>query len=387
MKLLRSLTASDLKDKQVLLRVDFNVPLFRSSSSKMKTVQIADDFRLKAHKDTIDYLLDNGARVALLAHISDIDSFKPIIDQISGVIGHEIHFVSDCVGKIVGKALDKHNLVLLENVRQHKGEMNNDDDFAKELVSGFDLYVNDAFSVSHRDHASLTGVTKYLPSYAGMVIELETKSLQNAIDAPQAGKTLILGGAKISTKLPVIRNFADRAEDILIGGALVNNFLKYNGYEVGKSIVDKQNLHLIGELKDAVLNLPRDLITSMSADGKNQTNINNINEIDKNCSIFDIGPETAEHYSEIIGRSKMVIWNGPMGLAEVDAFAEGTKKIAEAVIKCHNAYIGGGDTIAEVDELGMLDKMAHVSTGGGAMLMFLSAQRMPGLDVLGYYNS
>ncbi len=372
-----------LRGKKVLLRVDFNVPLLRSSgASEGQAGKIAEIFRVKSAKETIDYLLANGARVALVSHIEAVESFSSIVEQISEILGRKIVFVPLADFLTGNWKLETGNLFLVDNIRQDKREIENDKGFAEELAKGFDFYINDAFAVCHRNHASVSAVTEYLPYYAGFLIKKETENLSEALKAPAAGKIVVLGGAKISTKLPVIKNFLDKAEKILIGGALANNYFRARGINVGASVVDES---MTPDVFDGNLVLPQDILVANDKTGESNTNPCPVADIGPSQSIVDIGPETIKHFCEIIKNSSMVIWNGPMGLSEIEKFAQGTKIIAQAVASASHSVVGGGDTIAAVDKLGLLDKFTFVSTGGGAMLEFLAGEKLPGLEALGYY--
>ncbi len=273
-----------------------------------------------------------------------MESFAPLSGQIKEILGTS-------------------NFVLLENVRQNPGEEANDLEFAKKLAEPFDIYVNDAFAVCHRNHASVSAITKFLPSYGGLLLMKEIKNLTEAIKAPREGKTLILGGAKISTKLPVINNFLNLADRILIGGAVANVFLREKGIDVGESLINGGSAKTLPELDEKIL-IPRDYIR-------------------ENGAILDIGSKTAAEFSGIIGKSKMIVWNGPMGQVEIERFSRGTAAVAEAAANSKAfSIVGGGDTVAFLEKIGLLGKMSYVSTGGGAMLQFLAGYELPGLKAL-----
>lgn len=341
-KKITDLTEKDLFGKKVLLRVDFNVPVLDG--------KILETYKVKAHKETIDYLTSRGAKLTLLSHITTVESFEPLLEQIKTILGTEDFF-------------------LYENVRKYKGEETNDEKFAKELANSFDIYINDAFAVSHRKHASVVAITKFLPSYAGLLFIKEIENLKKILESPKEDKTLILGGAKVSTKFPVIKNFLDKAENILIGGAIANVFLKARGIDIKKSLTDDKFLKDAKNLlKEETLIIPEDYLVS-------------------NDMILDIGQKTIDKFVKIISESKMVIWNGPLGKAEAEQFANGTKKIAEAVSNSGAfSVIGGGDTIAFLEKNNIIGKFSYVSTGGGAMLEFLAGNKLPGLEALGYYD-
>src|SRR3989344_8321770 len=357
----------NLKDKKVLLRVDFDVPV----SDRGK---IEESFRIRKQKETLDYLIGQGSKVIMVAHISDqsVDqSFAALIPQLHILLGYEVNFIKS-VEDIEQYLQDYSGPALLENIRQFKGETENSEEFASSLSKGFDIYVINVFAVCHRNHASVSAITKFLTSYAGFLIEEEVTKLQKAINAPKNGKLLIMGGAKASTKIPVIKNFLDKVDRILIGGVISNDIMKAKGQDVGDSVVDENSLEiLVGlDLNSPQLVMPKDY------------------NIFQN-KILDIGPESIEEFSEIIRSAKMIIWNGPMGMFENDKFVEGTRAIAQAIIDSEAFKImGGGDTVAAVDKFGMIDKFdpsaslgqAFISTGGGAMLAFLAGEKLPGLD-------
>ncbi|MBI2446599.1 MAG: phosphoglycerate kinase [Parcubacteria group bacterium] len=334
------LTKKELAGKKVLLRVDFNVPV--------ENGKILDAYKIRAHKETIDYLINRGAVITLLSHITSVESFEPLVEQIKAI-------------------LQTGNFYLYENIRKYKGEETNNEEFAKELAQSFNIYVNDAFSVSHRNHGSVVAVTKFLPSYAGLLLVKEIENLKKVLELPKEGKTLIIGGAKIETKFPVIKNFLDKAENILIGGAVANVFLKANGVDIKKSLTNDsflENAQNLMEEKNLII--PNDYIVS-------------------NDMILDIGEKTTDKFVEIINKSKIVIWNGPLGKAEIPEFSHGSEKIAQAIIDSGTfSVVGGGDTIAFLEKSDLINKFNYVSTGGGAMLDFLAGKTLPGLKALGY---
>ena len=342
LKSITELTEKEFSGKHVLLRVDFNVPVLNE--------KISDTYKIKAHKETIEYVTSRGAIVTLLSHITSIESFDPIIDQIQDILGTK-------------------NFSLFENIRKHSGEETNDEEFAKEIAKSFDIYINDAFSESHRDYASITSITKFLPSYGGLLLIKEIENLRKILESPKEGKTLIIGGAKIDTKFPVIKNFLNKAENILVGGAVANVFLKANGVDIKKSLISNNFLKDAEDLlKEKSIIIPEDYVFS-------------------DDMISDIGPKTAEKFLEIIKKSKIIIWNGPLGKVETPDLIKGTKAVAEAIVNSGAfSVIGGGDTIAFIEKNGLIGKFSYISTGGGAMLQFLSGNKLPGLEVLGYYN-
>lgn len=358
MKVLTDLTKQDLEGKKVLLRVDFNVAV--------KDGKIAEPFKIAAAKPTIEYLVNSGTLITLASHIESVKSFEGLRDQIDMILGQRV--------------------TLLENTRTNSGEKNNDAAFAQELAKGQDLYVNDAFAAAHRAHASVSAITKFLPSYAGLLMIQEVTELTKALDAPALDKVVVLGGAKIATKLPIINNFTNKAEYILIGGAIASTFLKCRGIEVGKSLVDADQTDQIKMLDMKKILLPEDFVLSTDMTGNSFIRTAPEKDILPEEYILDIGPRTARRYANIIRKSSMVVWNGPLGLSEVPAFAEGTRTVVEAIGENPCSIIGGGDTIAAADALVPGAKFGYVSTGGGAMLSFLGGERLPALEALGYYQ-
>lgn len=392
-KFVDELKKEDLNGKKVLLRVDFNVPV--------KEGRLANDFKIKAHKETIDYLLESGAKILLVSHHDNLKSFLPIVEEIGEVLGQAISLVPHSEFSSVEALFQTGLLLLLDNIRQDNREEENNEELAKEFYQGFDLFVNDAFAVSHRNHALVTSVTKFLPSYAGFLIKKEVENLDQAITAEARGKILVLGGAKISTKLPMIKNFLDKAEKILVGGALANDFWQARGIEVGASLVDDSvNINQLGNGVSKLF-LPTDIliakgwtlekVKAVVSQGLTDTIkvdpfFSPVRDLEVDEAIVDIGPESAKDFAEIIRKMELVIWNGPFGLSEVGKFASGTSVIAKAVAEAKRSVVGGGDTITAADKLGLIDKFSYVSTGGGAMLEFLAGNRLPGLEALGYYH-
>ncbi len=361
---MKSLREADLKDKKVLLRVDFDVPVSDKG-------QIEEAFRIKKQKETLDYLVGHGAKVIMVAHISDQSvgqSFSALMPQLHVLLGYEINFLKTVPE--IGTYLENYaGPALLDNIRKFPGETENDSGLALSLSKGFDIYVNNDFAVSHREHASVSAIAKLLPSYAGFTIEEEVAHLSGVINSPKEGKVIVIGGAKAESKIPVIKNFISKADKILIGGVVANDMLKERGMDIGASIADENSKELLSglDLNSPILTLPKDFVISEK-------------------KILDIGAETEKEYTETINGASMVIWNGPMGLFEKAEFAHGTKAVAEAMVSSKaKKIIGGGDTITAVDALGLLGKFDFVSTGGGAMLAFLAGEKLPGLEALSYY--
>lgn len=369
----------DIHGKRILVRVDFNVPV--------KDNKIVQTYKIKILKKTIDYLTDKGAVVGLISHISKIDSFKNICSSIFKVLEKDVVFEGDLIGnKEILTDAKEGSVFLFENIRQHKEEKTNDRNFAKKLSEGFDIYVNDAFSVSHREHASISAITEFLPSYAGFLIEKEVKKLSEIKDKPVEGKILILGGSKVDTKAPLIKNSLDKYEKILIGGVMANVFFQAKGLKVGASAINNaEELLKDLDLNDSRLIIPEDIVISTSADGEEDIEISPVQDLSEGRFILDIGPETVKHFSDIIKNSEIVVWNGSLGVVEVDKFSYGTKMVLDGINHSKaESIIGGGDMVAFVEKLDLLDKIDYVSTGGGAMLAFLADKVLPGLKALGY---
>ena len=382
MKYISDLKKEELKGKKVLMRSDLNVLLAQLPIANFQLPIIAEKFRIKAQKETFDYLVGSGAKVLLVAHLNAGDSFLPITDQIGEVLGQTLILVPHSELKKVAELFSEYPVLLLDNIRQDKRELENNDELARQLTDGFDFYINNDFAVCHRKHASVSAITRYLPSYGGFLLKKEIENLTKRINIPAKGKTLVLGGAKISTKLPVIKNFLGKAENILVGGALANDFFKAKGINVGLSLVD-DSVPVNLTMSD-VVKLPEDILISKDKTGQAEAEPYPVKDLDSEHLIVDIGPETAKHFAEIIKKSSLAIWNGPMGISEVEKFSEGTKLIAQAVAKVKHSVVGGGDTIAAVDKFGLLDKFSYVSTGGGSMLAFLAGEELPGLEALNY---
>ena len=374
MKTIREIT--DLKNKKVLLRVDFDVPV-RSLGEGGRVAEITEPFRIKKQKAMIDWLVERGAKVVMVAHLhEDNSSFSNLIPQLHILLGREVGFIKK-IEDIDGYLANYPGVGLLDNIRNPTvaglGEKENSRELAEKLSKGFDIYINNDFAVCHRDHASVSAITEFLPSFAGLLVQEETVQLRKAIDAPKSGKIVIIGGAKAETKVPIVKNFISKAELILLGGVVANNVLKERGQDMGSSIVDENSKELLAglDINDPKLLVPEDFVVF---DNK----------------ILDIGEKTIKKYVDVISGASVVIWNGPMGLFENPTFATGTQKIAEAIAES-SAYkiIGGGDTIVAISKFRNIDisKFNFVSTGGGAMLIFLAGQRLPGLEALGYYQN
>lgn len=391
-------TVKDLnvEGKKVLVRVDFNVPL-----SKDGNHTISDDTRIKAALPTIDYLLENNAKVILMSHLGRPKgeanpefSLKPVAEWLENHYGEKFNFlpsdvvVDEKVKEEVEK-LENGNLALLENTRYVKGETKNDPEFAKELSSLADLFVNDAFGTSHRAHASNVGVANNLESAIGFLIEKEIEIMGKALENPEKPFVSILGGAKVSDKIGVIENLISKVDYILIGGGMAYTFLKAQGKEIGKSLLEEDKMDLSLELiKKAEANnvkilLPKDVVIADEIKEDAETEIVDIDNIPQDKEALDIGPKTAKEYADIIKKAKTVVWNGPMGVFEIKVFANGTNEVAKALADSSaTTIVGGGDSALAIEEAGYKDKITHVSTGGGASLEFLEGKTLPGIDCI-----
>ena len=382
----------DVQGKKVLVRVDFNVPLNDKG-------EITDETRIQAALPTIQYLLDHGAKVILASHLGRPKgevkpefSLAPVAKRLDEILNTKVIFAKDCVGKAAQDAvasMENGQVVLLENLRFHKEETANDPQFAKELASLADIYVNDAFGTSHRAHASTAGVAEYLPAVAGYLIGKELSIIGKALDDPARPFIAILGGAKVSDKIGVIENLLTKVDCLIIGGGMANTFVKAQGFEMGKSLGDDERLGLALELMDKAkkkgikIMLPSDFVVAKELKAGVETHVVPVDNIPADSMALDIGPSTRIIFSTEIKRAKTVIWNGPMGVAEIPEFAGGTKAIAEAMAASSaTTIIGGGDSAAAVKKLGFADKMSHISTGGGASLEFLEGKELPGVAAL-----
>ncbi len=382
----------DVTGRRVLVRVDFNVPLDK------KTNEITDDTRIEAALPTIKYLIDHRARVILCSHLGRPGgvtpglSLKPVAERLAKLLGRPVQTADDCVGARAEAAvavLADGGVLLLENLRFHEEEEKNDPAFARSLASLAEVYVNDAFGTAHRAHASTAGVTAYLPAVAGFLMEKELEFLGKALADPGRPFTMIVGGAKVSDKITMLENILPRVDALVIGGGMANTFLKAQGHDVGGSKVENEQLDFArgmvakaGE-KGVHLLLPSDAVVAERFEAQSPRRTVTVDEVPGGWLMLDIGPETVKRFSEEIGRSRTVVWNGPMGVFEFPAFAGGTQAIAALLAKLDAVtIIGGGDTAAAVVQQGLADKMTHVSTGGGASLEFLEGKTLPGVAAL-----
>jgi phosphoglycerate kinase len=378
----------DVAGKKVLVRVDFNVPT--------KDGVVGDDTRIRSAIPTIQYLLDRGAAVILASHLGRPKggpdakyTMAPVAVHLSKLMGKPVAFASDCVGPVAeaaAKALKPGEILLLENTRFHPEEEKNDPEMAKQLASLADIFVNDAFGTAHRAHASTEGVAHYLPAVAGFLMEKEIKYLGEAIANPMRPFVAILGGAKVSDKIGVIRNLLTKADVILIGGGMANTFLKAKGLNMADSLVEAEALDLAKELLAEggdKLRLPVDVVLADKFDAEAESKISPVGDVPAGWRILDIGPETVKAYGKVISGAGTVVWNGPMGVFEFPRFAEGTYGIAHAVADSRAvSVVGGGDSVAAIQQSGLADKITHISTGGGASLEMLEGLTLPGLAAL-----
>lgn len=378
--------------KKVLVRVDYNVPMDKEGN-------ITEDTRIRATLPTLEFLLSQNAAVILASHLGRPKgavvpefSLKPVAERLAKLLGREVQFADDCVGPEAeekAKALKGGQILLLENLRFHKEEEKNDPEFSRQLSTLADVLVNDAFGVSHRAHASVEGITKYIPAVAGFLMEKEILFVGNTVANPVAPFVAIIGGAKVSDKIGVIENLLSKVDTLIIGGGMANTFLAAQGYQTGKSLVEADKLELAKSLIETAktrgvnLLLPVDVVIAekFAADAANK--VVAVDSIDAEWMALDIGPKSAEIYAKALEDAKTVVWNGPMGVFEMDAFAKGTETVAKAVAASSStSIVGGGDSIAALEKVGLSAKITHISTGGGASLEYLEGKILPGIAAL-----
>ncbi len=382
----------DIKSKRVFIRADFNVPLDEN-------LNITDDRRIRSTLPTINYAIDEGSKVILASHLGRtrgrVDSrytLASVARRLQRLIKKEVTFVSDCVGPKVEAAVAKMadgDIILLENLRFHPEEESNDEVFSKSLAKLADFYVNDAFGAAHRSHASTVGITKYLPSAAGFLLQKEIEYLQGVVNHPVRPFVALLGGAKVSGKIDVIRNLEDKVDKVIVGGGMAFTFLKAMGYSVGDSLVEKDMLELANEIRKGVIAkgikfyLPVDCVIAQSIEPGAETKLVTTQEIPNGWKAVDIGPASVKLFSEALESAKTILWNGPMGVFEVDAFSRGTFSIAHSVADAYAlTIVGGGDTDLAVGRAGVSESISFISTGGGAALELLEGKDLPGLGTL-----
>lgn len=388
-----------LKGKKVLMRVDFNVPIDK------ETGDVADDTRIKAALPTIKYVIEQGGKAILMSHLGRPKgerkpdfSLRPVAKRLEKLIGKNVTFVEDCIGEAPTKVINAMNdgeIVLLENVRFYPGEKKNDPSFARELAKLGDIHVNDAFGTAHRAHASNVGVADHLESIAGFLMQKEIDMLGKAVSNPDHPYVVILGGAKVSDKIGVIENLMDKADKILIGGAMMFTFLKSQGTNVGDSLVEDEKLELAKTLlskakeNNVKLILPIDTVIAKELKPGVESKVVTVDEgVPDGWKGLDIGPKTVELFKKELNGANTVVWNGPMGVFEIDDFAKGTEEIAKALAAMNaDTIIGGGDSAAAIAKFGLENDVTHVSTGGGASLAMLEGSELPGIKSIAEKNS
>ena len=380
-----------VKGKKILMRVDFNVPLDGDA--------VRDDTRIRAALPTINYLLESGARLALVSHLGrpkgelhpDL-KLDPVAKKLGELLGRPVKKLDLVTGPEVRAAVEslaEGELLLLENVRFEKGEEKNDPDFARELAAPFDLFVNDAFGTAHRAHASTAGVAAFIPAYAGLLMQKEIEELSRCLDEPGRPLVAILGGAKVSDKINVVSRFLELADTLLVGGGMANTFLAAKGHNLGASFYENEQLESASKLLDEAekcncrLLLPVDLVVTRKLEADSPSEVMEPQAINGDWKAVDIGPQTAALFGEVISKAGMVVWNGPLGVFEIPPFGQGTAAVVRA-IAAGKAYsvIGGGDLVAAVESLGLADQISFISTGGGATLEFWEGKELPGISVL-----
>jgi phosphoglycerate kinase len=387
----KSVKDIELKGKKVIVRVDFNVPLDEK-------LNITDDTRIRASLPTIQYILEkNPAKVIIMSHLGRPEGavvedmrLTPVAKRLEKLLGEKVLKLDDCVGDSIKKSIDnsKEKVVLLENLRFHKAETKNDPEFSKKLASLADIYVNDAFGTAHRAHASTEGIAHHLPAVAGLLLEKEIQYLGGAISNPKRPFVVILGGAKVSDKILLVENLLKKADTLLVGGGMAYTFLKAQGKNIGNSKLEVDKVDtakkLLEQAKKAKVNieLTSDFLVVKEFNDPSTRKI--VKDIPDGWQSLDIGPETRQRFKDVLSKAKTIVWNGPVGVFEIDEYAEGTKEIAKhlASLKGATTIVGGGDSAAAVAKFGVDDQMTHISTGGGASLEFLEGKELPGIVAL-----
>ncbi|WP_150285040.1 phosphoglycerate kinase [Rummeliibacillus sp. TYF-LIM-RU47] len=387
----KTMTDVEVQGKRVFVRVDFNVP--------MEDGKITDETRIKAALPTIQALVEKGAKVILASHlgrpkgeVKDEFRLTAVGERLSELLGKNVQKLDESIGETVEKAVEAMqdgDVILLENVRFHKGEEKNDPALAESFAKLADVYVNDAFGAAHRAHASTEGIAKYLPAVSGLLMEKELDVLGKALSNPERPFTAIIGGAKVKDKIGVIENLLEKVNHLIIGGGLSYTFIKAQGYEIGTSLLEEDKIELAKSFiekaaeKGVKLHMPVDAVVANEFSKDAETKVVDIDQIPSDWMGLDIGPKTVEEYADVIKNSKLIMWNGPMGVFEMDKFANGTKGVAKAMAET-NGYtiIGGGDSAAAVEKFHVADQMDHISTGGGASLEFMEGKELPGVVAL-----
>ena len=388
----KSIRDVDLKGKRVFCRVDFNVP--------MKEGKITDETRIRAALPTIQYLVEQGAKVILASHLGRpkgqvVEELRltPVAARLGELLGKDVKKADEAFGPVAQEmvaAMNEGDVLVLENVRFYAGEEKNDAELAKEFAALADIFVNDAFGAAHRAHASTAGIADYLPAVSGLLMEKELEVLGKALSNPERPFTAIIGGAKVKDKIGVIRHLLDKVDNLIIGGGLAYTFVKALGHEIGLSLCEDDKIELAKEFmqlaKEKGVNfyMPVDVVITEEFSETATTKIVGIDSIPSNWEGVDIGPKTREIYADVIKNSKLVVWNGPMGVFEMTPFSQGTKAVGQALADAEGTYsvIGGGDSAAAVEKFGMADKMSHISTGGGASLESMEGKALPGVVCL-----
>ena len=393
--IMKAIDELDLKDKRVLVRVDFNVPLNEKK-------EVTDASRIEAAKPSIQKIIELGGKPILMSHLGRPKakekefSLHHVINKATEILGYKVNFVDDCIGQKVKDAishLSDNEILLLENLRYYKEEKAGDDDFSKQLSELADVYVNDAFGTAHRAHASTTIIAKYFQEKAmGYLLKNEIDSLKKVMQAKEKPVTAIIGGAKVSSKIGVIENILPRVDHLIIGGGMSFTFVKAKGGKIGESLVENDKLDLANNImqkakdKNVQLHLPVDVLAADDFKNDANTKVFNIDEIDEDWMGMDAGPNSKLNFSDVIKASKIILWNGPIGVFEMETFADGTKTIgkaiAEATSKGAFSLVGGGDSVSAAKQFGIADKMSYVSTGGGAMLEMLEGKSLLGIEAL-----
>ncbi|MCR8868759.1 MULTISPECIES: phosphoglycerate kinase [Peribacillus] len=388
----KSIKDIELKGKRVFCRVDFNVP--------MQDGKISDDTRIKAALPTISYLTEQGAKVILASHLGRpkgqvVEELRlaPVAERLSELSGKDVQKAEEAYGETVQSIIENMQngeILLLENVRFYPGEEKNDQELAKSFAALADVYVNDAFGAAHRAHASTEGIAHHLPAVAGLLMEKELSVLGKALSNPERPFTAIIGGAKVKDKIGVIENLLEKVDHLIIGGGLGYTFIKAQGHEIGNSLLEEDKIELAKSFiesakeKGVKLHLPIDAVVTAEFSPDAETDNVDIDAIPSDKMALDIGPKTSELFADVIKSSKLVIWNGPMGVFEFDKFANGTRTVAQALAEANDTYsiVGGGDSAAAAEKFGLAEKMSHISTGGGASLEFMEGKELPGVVAL-----